>query len=173
MSSGRRQCDAQRGFTILELLVVLLIIGIVVSLATLSVGGNETRVLRDEAQRLSALLELAAQDAILNARELALEVDEEAYRFVQYNVEDETWQTLADDVFRPRELPPGIELNAVVEGQQPEAGKFGETEATRIFILSSGEMTPFTLTLKRVDGPSYELAGDMLGGLILEGPRES
>lgn len=173
MQRAHHPSGRQRGFTILELLVVVLIIGIVVSLATLSVGGNESRALRDEAQRLSALLELAAQESILNAWELALEVDGEAYRFLIYSAEEEKWLPLDEEVFRQRELPPGMALKALVEGQQPEEGKFGETEASRIFILSSGEMSPFSLTVKLEDGPSYELVGDMLGGLELKGPLES
>ena len=165
----RRQAAGQGGFTILELLVVLVIIGIVVSLATLSVGGNESRALRDEAQRLGALLALATQEAILNAQELALEVEPRSYRFLVYD--GEQWQPYEDWVFRPRELPQHMALSAVVEGQRPEEGAFGETEATRIWILSSGEMSPFTLTLALEQGPSYELTGNMLGELSLQRPE--
>lgn len=173
MQRLRHRPHLQRGFTILELLVVLLIIGIVVSMASLSVGGNERRVLRDEAQRLSALLELALQESVLNSREMALEMDERSYRFLIYDAAEEAWLPLQDRVFRQRELPRGMALKVLVEGQQPEEGKFGETEASRIWILSSGEMSPFTLTVELEDGPAYELKGDLLGSLQLEGPLES
>jgi general secretion pathway protein H len=166
-----RQPRLTQGFTLLELLVVLLIIGIVVSLATLSVGGNENRALRDEAQRLSALLELASQEAVLNGREMALQVDAQGYEFLIYDAENEEWVPLEDDdVFRSRELPEGMQLSAVVEGQQPEEGKFGQSRASRIWILSSGEMSPFTLSVKLEDGPVYELSGDMLGALTVKQP---
>jgi len=166
------QQDFQRGFTILELLVVLLIIGIVVSMATLSVGGNEARTLRDEAQRLTSLLDLAIQESVLNGGEMALEVSENSYQFLAYV--DEDWLPLTEvDEFRPRELPMGIQLEAEVEGQTASEDLFGETEASQIWIMSSGEVSPFTITLKLEGGPLYRLNGDMMGGLKLEGPLES
>ena len=167
-----RQRRHERGFTILELLVVLVIIGIVVSMATLAVGGNEARTLRDEAQRLTALLDLAIQESVLNGREMALEVDESSYQFLAYV--DEEWLPLAEvDEFRLRELPLGIQLEAEVEGQAAAEDLFGETEASQVWIMSSGEVSPFTITLKLEDGPLYRLNGDMMGGLKLEGPLES
>jgi general secretion pathway protein H len=169
--SARQQ--RQRGFTLLELLVVLIIIGIVVSMATLSVGGNEARTLRDEAQRLSALIDLAIQESVLNGREMALELDEEGYRFLAYDLENEKWQPIEESTFRPRELPQGIELQAEVEGQEAAENRLGETEANQVWIMSSGEVSPFTITLQLEDGPSYQLDGDLLGGLKLEGPLES
>ncbi len=162
----------ERGFTLLELLVVLLIIGIVVSMATLSVGGNEARALRDEAQRLTSLLDLAIQDSVLNGREMALELDEDSYQFLAYDGKD--WLPIAGvDEFRPRELPSGIQLEVEIEGQAAAEDLFGETEASQIWIMSSGEVSPFVITLKLKDGPLYRLNGDMMGGLKLEGPLES
>jgi len=167
-----RQRRFERGFTILELLVVLLIIGIVVSMATLSVGGNEARTLRDEAQRLTTLLDLAIQESVLNGREMALEVGEDSYQFLAYV--DEEWLPLAEvDEFRPRELPMGIQFEVEVEGQAANEDLFGETETSQVWIMSSGEVSPFTITLKLEDGPVYRLNGDMMGGLKLEGPLES
>jgi len=167
-----RQRRFERGFTILELLVVLLIIGIVVSMATLSVGGNEARALRDEAQRLTTLVDLAIQESVLNGREMALEVGEDSYQFLVYV--DEEWLPLAEvDEFRMRELPMGIQLEVEVEGQTANEDLFGETEASQVWIMSSGEVSPFTITLKLEGGPVYRLNGDMMGGLKLEGPLES
>ena len=51
--------------------------------------------------------------------------------------------------------------------------RHGETEASRIWIMSSGEVSPFTITLKLESGPIYQLDGDMMGGLKLKGPLES
>ncbi len=173
MHVARRQPGmTHRGFTILELLVVLLIVGIMVSLATLSVGGNENRTLRNEAQRLTALIELAVQESVLNGAEMAVEFDEETYQFLIYDGKD--WLPMPDGkVFRPRELPSGIRMEVEVEGQGAEENLFGETEVVRIWILSSGETSPFTITLELEDGPSYKLDGDMMGGLKLAGPLES
>ena len=164
----------QQGFTILEMLVVLLIIGIVISMATLSVGGNEARGLRDEAERLATLLELAEQESILNGREMALQVDEQGYRFLVPDDNGDKWVALVDsDVFRQRELPPGMRLKAEVEGLTAKENVFGETEAIQILILSSGEVSPFNIELEMERGPHYQLKGDMMGGLTLEGPLES
>lgn len=173
MKPAHRQFGVvQRGFTILELLVVIVIVGIMVSLATLSVGGNEARTLHTEAQRLTALIELAVQESILNGTEMALELEEETYQFLVYDGKD--WFPMPDGkVFRPRELPPGMRLDVEVEGQEEEEDLFGETAASRVWILSSGEVSPFTIDIQLEDGPRYELIGDMMGGLKLEGPIES
>jgi len=166
-----RQRRHERGFTILELLVVLLIIGIVVSMATLSVGGNEARAVKEEARRLSNLLDLAIQESVLNGREMALELNEDSYQFLYYDGKD--WLPIADvNEFRPRELPLGIQLAAEVEGQAAAEDLFGETEASQVWIMSSGEVSPFTIILKPETGPVYQLTGDMMGGLKLEGPLE-
>ena len=56
----------QAGFTLLEMMVVVVIIGIIMSFATLSIGGGDRRAdeLKREAQRFMALLELASSEAI-------------------------------------------------------------------------------------------------------------
>lgn len=165
--------NQQHGFTILELLVVLLIIGVIVSMATLSIGTSQDKdkLVRNEAQRLVALLELAQQESVLNMREMVLQIDEESYQFLVYDGQDLV--PAESDLFRPRELPTGILISAEVEGQAAEQDLFGETEASQVWILSSGELSSFSITLEMEDGPSYQLNGDMMGNLELEEPLES
>ena len=56
------------GFTLLELLLVILIIGIILSFAALSIGRGNERAIEDEMRRLAGLIELAAQEATLESQ---------------------------------------------------------------------------------------------------------
>src|SRR5699024_337924 len=62
---GRRGHADARGFTLIEVLVVVLIIGIVLSFVSLSINTNSAAERLDrEARRLAALARTAATDAI-------------------------------------------------------------------------------------------------------------
>jgi general secretion pathway protein H len=72
------------GFSLIEILVVIVIIGIVMSIAMLSItlaGGDNQ--LRDEAQRIMSLVEVARDESLLQGREFGLEFMQDSYRFVE------------------------------------------------------------------------------------------
>ncbi|HEC18768.1 MAG TPA: type II secretion system protein GspH [Gammaproteobacteria bacterium] len=153
-----------RGFTLLELLAVLLIIGIVISFATLSIGQNTSRIVEDEAERLHGLIQLASEEAVLQGRDLALEFARDQYRFLELGAE--AWQPVEGDaMFRERALPEAVELELVLEGLP--ASFEDKKNLPKIFILSSGELTPFELTLKNDEGEEYSLQGFINGKLVL------
>ena len=70
-----------RGYTLLELLVVAAIIALAAGMLTLGVRGDESRRLREEADRLAALFTLAQSEARVNGRALLWEADLSGYRF--------------------------------------------------------------------------------------------
>lgn len=171
--AGVPRCDACKllkarnaGFTLLEILVVIVIIGIILSFASLSIGRSTDRVAQEESQRLAGLITLAAQEAVLQSREMALQFTPGGYEFVVFDKDQ--WRRISgDDTLRERRLPEGVRLDINVEGEAVALGKAdAEKPASqpRIYLLSSGEVTPFQITLQsKANGSSYQLKGDVGG----------
>lgn len=163
---------SERGFTLLELLAVVLIIGLIVSFATLSVGQKSSQDVQGEVERLNGLLRLAGEEAVMQGRELALQFSKEAYSFLELSIENE-WQPVGDDpLLRERSIPPNIKLELFIEGGQ--ASFEDKNNLPRVFILSSGEMTPFILTLGvEEEQERYSLQGSIDGKLTLTNNAEN
>ena len=158
-----------RGFTLLEVLVVVIIIGIVISFAVLSINSDD-KTLEEESRRLQALINFTEQEAVLQGEELALQFKDNGYEFLVFD--GEKWQSITDDeILRPRTMPDNLAVDYEPEGQKLTLkGKDEEDTPPRIYFLSSGEMTPFRLTLHRrgeLDG--YVLTGDARGKTELTG----
>jgi len=70
-----------RGFTLLELLVAIAIIGLGTAAVALSLRGGESRQMQEEGARLGALFRIAQDEARVSGRTLVWEADLEGYRF--------------------------------------------------------------------------------------------
>jgi len=135
------------------------------SLATLRIGGESEQAVRDEAQRLEALLQLAKNQAVLQGRELALNILENGYGFMI--LDDDKWVSLeGDEVLRHRDVPDEIELHLLIDGEAVDLSKQQDPkDRSLVLIMSSGEITPFVLTMEsEVDqGLRYEVRADAYG----------
>ncbi len=169
------------GFTLIEVLMVVAIIGIFVSVTVLNLGdGGLSRKVEDETLRMNALIHLAQEESILNAKEIRLELTQDGYQFKEFF--ENKWQDMEDDVFRPRKLSAGIELALSVESmnivfktreedEDNESVDDTESKKVSILFLSSGEMTPFVMTFKSEYLPlPYELIGQANGETELKLP---
>ncbi len=96
----------QAGFTLLEMLVVLVIAGLLVSLASLQLTRNPRTDLNEEAQRLALLFESAGDEAQVRARPIAWQPLDGGFRF-DVRTED-GWRPLRDDLLRPRRWEGGV-----------------------------------------------------------------
>lgn len=142
----RRSADkvrrAERGMTLVEILVVLAIIAITASIAVLSIGSDGNLRGRAEARRIEARLQLAADQMMVGDRPVAMTVAERSYGFVERDDRSGEWRPIDDRVLgAPFDLPDGMTLAA--------AGS--ET----VFPLGAdGAGRPFSLTLEWKDGAS-------------------
>jgi len=139
-----------KGFSLLELMVVIVIISILFTFTTLAIRGTSPEeLIQTEAQRLDRLLQLALEEAILKGQEYGLEFKPDSYRFLLYF--ENTWQPLDnDDLLRERQLPENMELELeieqidvlVEEDSVDTDDKDDEKPDPQVFLLSSGEITP-------------------------------
>lgn len=98
------------GFTLVEVLVVVVIIGLVAGLVVLGIGSDERQTTEREAKRLAGALEHAAAAAQWRAETLGISAEGAAYRFWRRGADDR-WTALADDdVLAPRTLPAGVSV---------------------------------------------------------------
>ncbi|MCG6968970.1 MAG: type II secretion system minor pseudopilin GspH [Gammaproteobacteria bacterium] len=157
----------QRGFTLIELMTVVFIIGVILTFATISVGQHSDQTLEEEAKRLHYLIKLASEESVLRSTSMAMEFTKQGYQFVQ--IAGDQFVPLEDDkLFRKREFPGDMEIQMELYGQ---AVSFDDEERVpRIYILSSGEMTEFKISLRMVDTQPYTITGNIIGQTKLIAP---
>lgn len=156
------------GFTLIEILVVLFIISIMSAAALTSLPGfTQTRDFETEALRLKTLLDMAREESIVQAVEFGFAPTEEGYGFYLYNEQSQAWVEYGQSPFQLRSLPDDVELDLRVENIQLTLATDKKSTVPPVLILSSGEITPFTLTILRdTDELQRSMRSDGYGDIV-------
>ena len=185
-----------QGFTIIEIMVVITIIGIMTGLIAVSMTTTDPqKQLNREALRFKALIQMAQEEALFSQEEIGVIVNEQGYKFARWSVvqpvsglesgDDEgdpattpvnplvdnntippTWNLMAEEKeFRAYELSEEFEIILEVDqeqinlnaGEDPQRQRAKRAEdileeeeeelEPNIFILSSGEISPFVMEM--------------------------
>lgn len=155
---GRRFRSA--GFTLVELMVALIIIGVVLSMVVISGSPNPLRSLESDAERLSQLFSLAREEAQIRGAPIRFESTRDRYRFVIFK--DRQWRPIEDDThLRVREWESPTRVR-VVKADGSDRLEFGRE------LIEP----PFRVILTRPAG-SVEIAANGLGIFEVQPPSSA
>ncbi|ABO25481.1 type II secretion system minor pseudopilin GspH [Shewanella loihica] len=179
----------QFGFTLLEVLLVVLLMGLAAAAVTYTTSGaDQHKALERTARQFMAATELVLDETILSGHFIGIVIDKQRYEFVVYD--EGKWKPLQQDrLLAAKEMDPGVEMHLVLDGlpltqedeedeswfdeplierSEDEKKKFPEPQ---VLLFPSGEMSVFELTFVGKDERGQEIealvVGDALGRLTL------
>lgn len=154
------------GFTLIEIMVVIFVIGISVGMVSLVVsrGGPDTE-LRAIAERFATLGDFASERAVLTGNPVGLLLEPPAWRKeTDENLEKSwryRWQELGArgwtdvDSLQGEELPPTVQLDVTVEGQMWEWDDAPKIKLPVAVFYPSGEVTLFAIEFRDERMPDF------------------
>jgi general secretion pathway protein H len=187
------QHSRQRGFTLLEVLLVALLMGLTAAAVTMTMGdAGPEKELKRAAQQFMAATEVVLDETVLSGQFVGIVVEENSYEFVYYK--EEKWLPIEDDrLLALRQLPEFVTLDLTIDGlpleQEDELEDESwfdepfieaETELTKtqrkrpdpqILLFPSGEITAFELRVsaknEKLEVVDVFISGDAMGRLHL------
>lgn len=127
---------AERGFTLTELMVVLVILGILASAIVFVMPDPRGRLI-DEGEAFAARAHAAQEAAIVEMRDTALWVSPAGYGFERHD--GEAWRPIGRPPFQDRQWPADTAVTIAQE----------DGERTRIVFDATGLNDPLDVTLAR------------------------
>lgn len=157
------------GFTLIEILIVMVIISIVSGIALLTISKNPHKQIENVAHQLTQLILLAEEEAMLRPATIGLALSPTHYQFLRYKSstqpDESAWQPLESNHFKRHTLPANLYFSLIVQHQAASLSQ----KAPPIIISESGDITPFTIFIRLNDeAPYYRIIGKANGEIKSE-----
>ena len=174
----------QTGFTLIEIMLVLALMGLMISVVSYTaLGTNNYDKVDQQAKRFQVVFDMASDYAILNQVQLGIRIDEKenTYTYVALDDDDDWVELSGQKLFESHQLPENMTLQLFLDNlpwQQEDqlfTGSLFDEELSvsdegveigneedipppppQLFLLSSGDLTPFELTITFEDAFSND-----------------
>lgn len=183
------------GFTLMEVMLVILLMGLTAAAVTMSIGNSGPQQALDRtARQFIAATEMVLDETVLSGQFIGIVIEKTSYQFVFYK--DGKWEPLDKDrLLSEKQMDPGVVMNLVLDGLplvqddeeddswfeepliEPSADDKKKHPEPQVMLFPSGEMSAFELTFitKTDKGQQVEalVVGDALGRLTIGRPDET
>lgn len=109
--------NTQRGFTLIEILVVIVILSITISVVIVNFAPDDADdIAEEEISRLQMLLAFSHEQAVIRGREYGIRFYKSGYRFMLYDDTDEDWTDIPNDrLLVSRQFDESLELHLYID----------------------------------------------------------
>ncbi|MCX2897358.1 type II secretion system minor pseudopilin GspH [Pseudomonas mandelii] len=149
------------GFTLLELMIVIVLIGILLGMVSLAMGQNPARQARQEADNIVSLIHQLRERAVLDGLEYGMRLSANGYRGMR--LAGQGWETIT--AFYP--WPDNLRLHLELDGGFSSLG--ADEGPPQLLALSSDETSAFTLTFMTANTTWLSLSSDGIGEVRIDG----
>lgn len=148
---------AHVGFTLIEILIVVLIISIVTSVGMLTISRNNNKEIEYFAKELTQVIQLAEEQAMLHSSVLGLIIKSESYQFVVLEKtpdnKKERWSPLLDNVLGKHTIPDHVQMTIDTHDPQKKEEEKSDDDNNdeekppepQLVISPNGDVTPFVI----------------------------
>ncbi len=156
-----------KGFTLIELVLVLALLGVMLSLASAVLPDRNATRLANEAARLVKVLDTLQLEAMLQRTQAGLLLEADGYRTAMLNMSTLEWQDSELKILAQHQLrASGLQLELL----QAPAASGGDEGSPVIVFDAAGVSEPFELRLANtvIEGLAVTLASDGLHRVELQ-----
>jgi len=163
----------QQGFTLLELMVVLVIIGSLLGMVTVAYQvDDDDEILQQEGQSLRLFLQHQITRSWLDGDTLGAKISAQEITITMLDLDTETWAD-SDLIWSPDDERVEVSLLLTDHQAESQIEKNSLVKAVDIAFVASGEYTPFEIQIRLIgqisssSNKGYLLTGDGVNALKL------
>ncbi|WP_081498051.1 type II secretion system minor pseudopilin GspH [Pseudomonas sp. GM74] len=150
-----------RGFTLLELMIVIVMVGFLLGMVSFAGGGNPARQIRQEAEAMVQVIHQLRERAVFEGQDYGLRLSTYGHRAMRKGIHG--WEPVVELT----DWPLSVRVRFRHDGYAVDLG--ADEGPPQLLIFSNDETSVFTLIFESGNRTWLSLSGDGLGEVEIDG----